>query len=69
MMSRIRKCVRSPARTGCAWKRHTVIPEVFQLMTMLMSEKRAMQLNSVNPSCVNTPPFCVVRFVRLLVNW
>ena len=38
-------------------------------MTMLMSVNSAMPLNSVNPSCVNAPPFCVVRLVRLLVNW
>src|ERR1700744_724452 len=42
---------------------------VFQLMTKLMRTKREMQLNSVNPNCVSAPPFCVVRLVRLLVNW
>ena len=41
---------------------------VFQLMTMLMSVKSAMQLSSVSPNCVSAPPFCVVRLVRLLVN-
>src|SRR6185437_11646214 len=42
---------------------------VFQLMTRLMRVKREMQASSVNPSCVSAPPFCVVRLVRLLVNW
>ncbi len=66
-MSVSRKFVRSPARTGCVWKRR-VIPLVFQLMTMLMSVKRAMALSSASPSWVSAPPFWVVRLVRLLVN-
>ena len=68
MISRKRKLVMSPTRTGCMWNR-SVMPVVFQLMTMLISTKREMQLSSVSPSCVSAPPFCVVRLVRLLVNW
>ena len=41
---------------------------VFQLTTMLIRVKRAMQLSSVSPSCVSAPPFWVVRLVRLFVN-
>src|SRR5665213_283959 len=36
---------------------------------MLTSIKKEMQANSVIPSWVRAPPFCVVRLVRLLVNW
>src|SRR5271168_1600714 len=43
--------------------------DVFQFTTIFTRVKRAMQLSSVMPSCVSAPPFCVVRLVRLLVNW
>ena len=68
MINRKRKLVMSPTRTGCVWNR-SVMPLVFQLMTMLISTKSEIALSSVSPSCVNAPPFCVVRLVRLLVNW
>ena len=42
--------------------------EVCQLTTILIRVKRAMQHSSVIPNWVRAPPFCVVRFVRLLVN-
>src|ERR1700733_11895925 len=45
------------------------MPLVFQLTTMLINVKSAMGLNSMRPSCVNAPPFWVVRLVRLFVNW
>ncbi len=54
MMSRSRKFVRSPARTGCVWKR-SVMPLVFQLMTMLTSVKSEMQLSSVKPKLRQRP--------------
>jgi hypothetical protein len=66
-MSRSIKFTSSPAWNGCAWKRKVMLV-VFQFTTMLMSENSAMQLNSVSPSCVKAPPFCVVRLVRLFVN-
>ena len=68
MMSFMRKFVRSPARTVCVCRRKVIV-WVFQLMTMLISVNSEIALSSVKPSCVSAPPFCVVRLVRLLVNW
>ena len=43
--------------------------DVFQLTTMLSRVNSAIQLSSVKPNWVRAPPFAVVRFVKLFVNW